>query len=291
VSSTRFAVNHRTFYRYTRDMTVAYNRAHLLPRTTDHQHVLHHLLVIDPPPDDRWDTTDIDGNLVTYFSLERPHQHLEVSASSEIELEDKREIPDAAHEPWEAVVLAMDASAGPELAFRFDSPLVRRSVELAAYAAESFEPGRPLLEAITDLTSRIFTELTYLPGSTTVSTPAEEVLHRRQGVCQDFAHLAGGCLRSLGLVARYVSGYLETSPPDGEPALVGAAASHAWCSVRLADGCWLDFDPTNDLVQPAQHLTVAWGRDYGDVAPVSGVVFGNGGSSTLEVAVDVVRLS
>ena len=139
---------------------------------------------------------------------------------------------------------------GPAAVFAFDSPLVRRSTDLAAYAAPSFPPGRPLLEAVTDLTHRIHEEFTYLPGSTTVSTPTDEVLRRRQGVCQDFAHLALGCLRSVGLAARYVSGYLETSPPEGEAALVGAAASHAWCAVALGGGRWLDLDPTNDLVDP-----------------------------------------
>jgi transglutaminase-like putative cysteine protease len=291
VTSTLFAVTHQTRYQYSSDVTLAYNRAHLLPRATAHQQVLHHLLVIDPPPDDRWDASDTDGNVVTYFSLERPHQHLELTSRSEVALDDDRPWPMAAAEPWEVVAKETRAGAGAELAFVFDSPLVQRSRELADYAATSFRPGRPLLDAVIDLNRRIFTELTYLPGSTTVSTSAEDILRRRQGVCQDFAHLAAGCLRSLGLAARYVSGYLETSPPEGEPALVGAAASHAWCSVRLVDGSWLDFDPTNDLVEPPHHLTVAWGRDYGDVAPVSGVVFGNGGTSALEVAVDVVRLS
>jgi len=294
----RFAITHHTCYHYDADVVLAYNRAHLLPRATSRQQVHQATLHVDPEPDDRWDATDPDGNAVTYFSLERPHRRLVMTARSEVELAEVEEVRLGSGpaggcrsgEPWDAAAAGLVSALGPESVFGFDSPLVRRSTDLAEYAAPSFPPGRPLLDAVSDLTHRIYEEFHYLPGSTTVSTPTDEVLRRRQGVCQDFAHLAVGCLRSVGLAARYVSGYLETRPPEGEPTLVGAAASHAWCAVALGDGGWLDLDPTNDLVDPTHHVTVAWGRDYGDVAPLNGVIFASGAGSTLEVGVDVVRL-
>jgi transglutaminase-like putative cysteine protease len=173
--------------------------------------------------------------------------------------------------------------------FLLESPLVPTLAELEQYAAPSFTAGRPLLEAVTDLTHRIFRDFLFDPGFTTVSTPLIEVLRHRRGVCQDFAHLAVGCLRSVGLAARYVSGYIETVPPPGVAKLIGADASHAWCSVRLADGSWLDLDPTNDAVGPDGYLTVAWGRDYSEVVPVKGVVMSAGSGMALTVAVDVSR--
>ena len=286
-----FSVSHRTRYRYSTEVGLGYNRAHLLPRATSRQRVLSSSLAIDPAPDDRWDTIDADGNLLSYFSIERPHRHLEVTAHSEVTVGGGAAgaLP-AGGGPWERLAADLAQVRHPAAAFAFDSPLVARSAELAGYAGPSFPPGRPLVEAVGDLNHRIHTEFRYLPGSTTVSTPAEEVLRRRQGVCQDFAHLAIGCLRSLGLAARYVSGYLETLPPAGQPVLVGSAVSHAWCSVLLADGSWLDLDPTNDLVDPPRHVTVAWGRDYRDVTPLSGIIYASGVRSELEVAVHVSRL-
>jgi transglutaminase-like putative cysteine protease len=171
-----------------------------------------------------------------------------------------------------------------------DSPLVGRDPDLASYAEPSFPPGRPLDAAAAELSARIFADFTFDPAFSDVSTPLGEVLAHRRGVCQDFAHLAIGCLRSLGLPARYVSGYLETSPPPGQPKLVGSDASHAWCSVFVPGDGWFDLDPTNDQVPPQRHVTVAWGRDYADVAPVRGVVFGPSTTQQLAVAVDVARV-
>jgi transglutaminase-like putative cysteine protease len=173
--------------------------------------------------------------------------------------------------------------------YAFDSPCVRNSPELADFALPSFTPGRPILAAAADLTRRIHTEFRYDPTATSVNTPPSEVLKTRRGVCQDFAHLAIGCLRSLGLPARYVSGYLLTTPPPGKPRLVGADASHAWFSVYTPDCDWVDYDPTNNIRPSDQHVTLAWGRDYSDVCPIKGVFFG-GGQQVVQVSVDVTPL-
>lgn len=285
----RLAVRHHTRYTYSSLVTLGYNRAHLLPRETPSQRVLRRHLDVHPTPDSRWDELDPDGNTATYFTLERPHRGLEVSASSEVELAEGIAVPASAWEPWDVTAARLADDPADAWEAVLDSPLVRRSPELAAFAADVAPPGRPLVDVVTSLTNRVFSELRYLPGSTDVSTPADAVLRRREGVCQDFAHLAIGALRSVGLAARYVSGYLESEPADS-PALVGAAASHAWCAVRLGDGSWLDFDPTNDLVNPERHVTIAWGRDYGDVAPLGGVVYSGGGTSSLSVSVEVRAL-
>jgi len=172
--------------------------------------------------------------------------------------------------------------------FVFDSPQVRVSFELADYARESFKNGTPLLAGTKDLTRRIFTDFTYDPKATTVATPLEEVLMTRRGVCQDFAHLGIACLRSLGLPARYVSGYLRTRPPEGQPRLVGADASHAWFGVFNPGTGWVDFDPTNNVQPAEEHITVAYGRDFGDVSPVAGILTG-GGKHNVKVSVDVAE--
>jgi len=195
--------------------------------------------------------------------------------------------------PWEAVrerVAADTTTPGLEARdFVLPSAFVPPDDAVWDYARASFPPGRPLLEAVRDLTRRIHQEFRYDPGFTTIVTPLAEVLAHRRGVCQDFAHLQIACLRSLGLPARYVSGYLETLPPPGKAKLQGADASHAWVSVYDPEQGWTDFDPTNDQLVGEQHITTAWGRDYGDVTPLKGIIFG-GGEHTLEVAVDVERL-
>jgi len=170
-----------------------------------------------------------------------------------------------------------------------DSPMVTTTQELADYARASFLPGRPLVDVVSDLMQRIYTDFTYDPAFTTIATPLSTVLAHRRGVCQDFAHLAIGCLRSFGLSARYISGYVETLPEPGKPRLIGADASHAWFAVYLPGVGWLDFDPTNNKLPYDQHITLAWGRDYADVTPLKGIAFG-GGQHTLSVSVDVLRL-
>lgn len=284
----RFSVEHTTTYRYAAPASLCHSLAHLTPRSTVRQRVLSSSLDITPEPDDRRRRSDVHGNVVDHVAVQRPHDHLVVTARSLLEL-DPVDISPCAVEPWEqhrgaALVV------GPERELLLSSPLVPLLEPVSDYAAPSFPPGRPLIEAVHELTSRLHDDLSFEPGSTTVSTPVHEVLERRRGVCQDFAHLAVACLRSCGLATRYVSGYLETLPPPGGPKLVGADATHAWVSVRLADGSWLDLDPTNDLVAPEHHLVVAWGRDYGDVVPLKGVVMSSQQEMELAVSVDVARV-
>ena len=228
---------------------------------------------------------DYFGNAITGFSIEEPHQTLTVSARSEIEVRAEEPPASSFTPPWEDVreTLAHDPE-GVNLRtaeFLLRSPLVRTGADFAAWATPSFPAGRPLLEAVQDLSHRIYTEFRYDPRATTVSTPVEEVLHLKTGVCQDFSHVMISCLRSMGLAARYVSGYLRS----GESTR-GAEASHAWCSVWFPDFGWLDFDPTNDVMPRADHVHIGWGRDYSDVAPVKGVAIG-GGEQLINVSVEV----
>ena len=183
-----------------------------------------------------------------------------------------------------------DAETLDAVQFCLDSPLVRAEAALGEYAAGSFAPGRPLTDAVADLMARIHADFAYDPTATDVTTPPLDVLRRRRGVCQDFAHLAIGCLRSLGLAARYVSGYLETVPPPGQAKLAGADASHAWLQVYLPDVGWQDWDPTNNLQPTDRHVVTAWGRDYGDVPPLKGIIYGGGETHSIEVQVDVIAL-
>jgi len=282
----RYRVRHTTTYRSPEPVTIGYHLAHLSPRDTPGQRVVSHRLDISPAPADRADHVDLYGNRFTYFCVAEPHHVFDVCATSEIEILKRRPLADAAR-CWEDA----RADAGDPFVCDFltAGPLVALGPEVARYAAASFPPGRSLLDCLTDLNHRIYTDFTYQPGWTTVSTPVDDVLSSRRGVCQDFAHLAIACARSMGLPARYVSGYLETVPPDGAPVLVGADASHAWASVRDAAGMWIDIDPTNDLVEPVSHVTVAWGRDYSDVVPLKGVVTSAGGPTVMSVEVDVTR--
>jgi len=291
--STRYRVVHRTDYRYGAPVASGQTIAHLLVRETPYQHVLRADVQVEPTPDHRHTHIDGFGNLVSYLALQHPHARLTVTATSDVDVV----VPPAPRTspPWEDLpgLLAPDTSADGLLARQcsLDSPLVVADEALAAYARPSFPAGRPLYDGVSDLTFRIFTDFVFDPGVTDVTTPPAEVLQSRRGVCQDFAHLGIGCLRSLGLPARYVSGYIETDPPPGEEKLIGSDASHAWLSVYVPGYGWLDADPTNNQVPPYRHITVAWGRDYADVTPVRGVVFGPAVEQTLEVAVDVMRIA
>lgn len=290
----KYRVTHTTRYVYEARVGHCYNEARLLPRELPHQQVRTAGLTIDPVPEDRRQRVDYFGNQATYFSILTPHDTLVVTASSEVEVVPVPP-PDPlfASQSWEAVIehLRQDLSDENLDAFQYclNSPSIKIDGRLRAYALPSFSSGRVLIEAVEDLMGRIFKEFTYDPEFSDLATPLEEVLKHRSGVCQDFAHLAIGCLRSLGLAARYVSGYIETLPPPGKERLVGADASHAWFSVYLPGAGWIDFDPTNNQLPGEQHVTVAWGRDYGDVTPLKGVVYG-GGDHELTVSVDVERL-
>jgi transglutaminase-like putative cysteine protease len=213
-----------------------------------------------------------------------------VEANSELEVRAAPPPDFAASPPWETVQQSLDAYPTGEILdawqFVFDTPRVRSSPDLAAYARESFPAGRPLLAAVLDLTRRIHQDFRFDKTATEVATPVQTFFEKRRGVCQDFAHLQIGCLRSLGLPSRYVSGYLRTLPPPGRPRLVGADASHAWCAAWCPVAGWVDFDPTNNCVPSDGHITVAWGRDYSDVSPIYGVLLG-GARHKLQVAVDV----
>lgn len=287
----RYRLRHETSYRYDNEVSLAHNRAVLTPRTMRHQRLVHHELHTVPDVGYRDQIADAFGNAVTSFSIERPHRELSIVATSELVLDGGGgQLSLGGVQAWELSVDQARADRSAERVYCHESPMVRIDAAVADYAAATFRPGRPLAEVASELTSRIYHDFAYRPGSTIIGTPVREVLERRTGVCQDFAHVALACLRWAGLAARYVSGYLETRPPAGQDKLVGADASHAWVSVRQLDGTWLDLDPTNDLVGPTSHVTLAWGRDYTDVAPLTGVIFAGRVTSTMQVAVDLARL-
>lgn len=289
-----YRIRHRTEYRYSEPVDRGYNEARLIPRTLARQTCISHRIDISPPASDYRERTDYYGNRTAHFSIDTPHSELTVSAESELRVAPQpAPLAYSGDRRWEAtrdwLRAGSEAAAVEAREFALDSPLVAASPALAGYAGPSFRPGRPLLEAVHDLMDRIHRDFRYDPEFTTLATPLARVLEHRRGVCQDFAQLAIGALRSQGLAARYVSGYLETSPPPGRARLVGADASHAWFAVYVPDLGWVDFDPTNNQVPATRHITLAWGRDYADVTPLKGVIYG-GGSMTLRVAVDVLDL-
>ncbi len=276
---------HTTTYTYSEAVSLCHSQVHLAPRTTPNQSVLDHALVIDPRPDCRAARMDYFGNAVTYFAIDEPHQALSITATSIVDLRGIEPIHPALTPAWEQVRETVRRAETPDafeaLQFVFESPRIEPGPELASYAEPSFAPGRPILEAALELCRRIHREFRYNQGATTIATPVAEVLSSREGVCQDFAHLMIACLRSLGLPARYVSGYLRSGPDT-----TGAQASHAWASVFCPGFGWFDFDPTNDVMPRSGHITIAWGRDYSDVAPVKGVALG-GGEQVIDVRVEV----
>jgi transglutaminase-like putative cysteine protease len=290
----KYRVVHKTEYRYSTDVSLCHNLAHLRPRNLPAQQCLGHRLKIDPLPMDLAEHQDYFGNHVSYFSIQQPHRNMTVTATSEISLNGGGQPARNEDMPWDDVRARLqEAGTGATRESRqyvLDSLHAAASAQLADYAAESFPPGRPLLEAVHNLMDRIHHDFTYDPGFSTVSTPLAEVLSSRRGVCQDFAHLAIACLRSLGLAARYVSGYIETLPPPGETKQPGTDESHAWFAAFLPDVGWHDFDPTNNQIPLDQHITTAWGRDYADVAPLKGVIFGGDPGHQPRVAVDMERL-
>lgn len=281
---------HQTIYEYVSPVTVSHHAARVQPRLLAGQQVENFTLHIGPAPAVSKPRLDFFGNQICGFSIQEIHQRLEITARSRVTVFSNTPPALALSPDWEGVVELFSDPVSPEVVapyqFVFDSPLLRASPELADYARKSFSPQTPLLVAVADLNRRIFTDFKYDPVATTVATPLEEVLEKRRGVCQDFAHLAIASLRSLGLPARYVSGYLRTRPPAGKQRLVGADASHAWFSVFCPDVGWVDFDPTNNLMPAEEHITVAFGRDYTDVSPVTGVITG-GGEHEVKVSVDV----
>lgn len=281
MTSARYHVIHETRYVYENPVSVSRQQLHLTPRDCPWQSIVAHEIAIEPEPTLCRSSLDHLGNPIRQFAIEAPHGSLRVCAESMIEVRPRLPLSGDDAPSWESVRDALAFGAKPVHLeannYLFESPYVRVKREFAAYAKPSFTPGRPLLEAVEALMNRIHSEFKFDPAATTVSTPVLKVLENKRGVCQDFAHLMLSCLRSLGLAARYVSGYLLTQPPPGQPRLIGADASHAWISVYCpgaSGGIWVDFDPTNNLMPDTQHITLAWGRDFGDVSPLRGVILG-----------------
>lgn len=290
----KYRIVHVTRYHYEQTVAACLNQTHLSPRSTMMQNCWESAVDISPGPNRRHAFEDYFGNSVLYFEVNQPHSELEVTATALVDVRAHDAWRDTAHSPaWDSIVAGRTAWPAEHRRdaheFRLDSPLIAADGDLAALARPSFPPGRPLLAAVAELSDRIHREFSYAPAATTVSTPIATVLQERRGVCQDFAQLAIGCLRSLGLPARYVSGYIELRPAPGAAPMIGAAASHAWFSVLDPVFGWVDFDPTNDQLVGPCHVTTAWGRDYSDVTPLKGVIFG-GGNHTLEVSVDMRRV-
>ncbi len=320
----RYALVHRTTYAYDDVVTASFGLTHLLPRATEHQRPLTAVIEVEPAAADIREHTDFFGNRAAYVEVETRHTRLVVTARSEVEVMTREAVDlTALATPWEAVRDALAAPAGATSStgsagstgsavsggsagsagsggsdsarleaqpFRLTSPLVPDWPQVRAFAASVFTPARPIGAALGDLVRRIHDDFAYAPGATTVATTLPEVLAARAGVCQDFAHLAVGMLRSVGLAARYVSGYLETTPPPGRARLVGADASHAWVAAYLPGLGWLELDPTNGKQVDGRYVVVAHGRDYGDVTPVKGVIFTDSTKSSLRVEVDLSLL-
>lgn len=290
----RYHVRHDTVYRYTQPVHESHQLLRLEPRPQAWQHCASQHIDVQPEPVRAQSFLDGFGNRVRALHFETTHDELWVRSECWIELK-HRPVPDlAASLPWENVRDTLRYRAGQRLdsasfeasAFLFESSEVRITRDFAQYAALSFTPGRPLLAAADELMQRIFSEFTFDPEATDITTPVIEVFQQRRGVCQDFAHLMISCLRSLGLPARYVSGYLLTRPPAGQPRLIGADASHAWVSLFHPGTGWHDLDPTNALWVDIDHITIGWGRDFSDISPLRGVILG-GGSHTPEISVTV----
>jgi len=288
-----YRIVHRTTYKYKYPVSVGNHVACLKPRALPHHQLAQSELHIQPRPATRTERADFFGNRLCFFTIQEPHRELVVEARSKVIMEGTPASGPQVPLPWEDAARSFPndhTPAGLEAyQFGFESPRIRVRSEFADYALQSFTPRRPLQEALLDLTARIHKDFRFDSKVTNVRTPTEEVFKKRRGVCQDFAHLQIACLRSLNLAARYVSGYLRTYPPPGQPRLVGADASHAWVSAYCPGIGWLDMDPTNNLVPSSGHVTLAWGRDYSDVSPLRGLILG-GGSHTLKVAVDMEPL-
>jgi transglutaminase-like putative cysteine protease len=286
--SVLYDIRHKTTFSYEEVVSVSHHVLHLTPRVHPQQTCLASETIVEPRPAVDSVGEDYFGNPVEYLTVQEPHRQLVVDAHARVEVRTAAQpLVLERSEPWEAVrdSLADDAALNA-YEFSFPSPYVAFNDDIEAYARQSFPPGRPILAAAMDLTAGIFREFRYRGGVSDVSTPVSEVFAMRQGVCQDFAHLEIACLRSLGLAVRYVSGYLLTRPPEGKEKLVGSDASHAWVSVFAGDAGWVDFDPTNNVIPSVEHITFAWGRDYGDVSPINGLIVG-GGAHQVAVAVDV----
>lgn len=299
----RYHVRHETVYEYSGEVVHSHQLLHLAPRESAHQSCFAHVIHIEPAPANRSEDVDSFGNPVTRLEFDRPHLRLAVVAETQVEVRERAAVPIG--ESWERARSQLTYSGRPPgaarleaLRFRSESPHVRVKQTFTDYAADCFPTGEPLLLCADALMHKIHAEMTYAPGATSIATPLREIIEERRGVCQDFAHLMIACLRSRGLAARYVSGYLRTVPPESQQegrkesqkesqkSLIGADASHAWVAVFCPTAGWVEFDPTNGVRAGTDHITVAWGRDFGDVSPLRGVIVG-GGKHSVAVRVHV----
>jgi transglutaminase-like putative cysteine protease len=289
-----YQVEHHTAYRYSEPVMLSHQQLHLTPRPLNHQRTQAHQLAIEPAPTLQREFIDPFGNPVTEIAIESAHTKLEIVARTHVSVMEATKIAARETPGWEAVreMLRYRAAWHPSAAilqatqFLFESPHARVKRELRAYAMECFAPGRSIVEAATALMEKIHGDFKFDRAATIVSTPVMKFFEQKRGVCQDFAHLMISCLRSTGLAARYVSGYLLTHPPPGEPRRNGSDASHAWVSLFIPERGWIDLDPTNNLITSSEHITIGWGRDFSDVTPLRGVING-GGVQTLDVKVTV----
>jgi transglutaminase-like putative cysteine protease len=309
----QYHITHETRYRYAANVVHSHHLLHLVPRPTPYQQCLEHALQISPEPIYRRDEIDAFGNPVTRVEFQSQYRELTVTTDMQVEVHPRPGVPADESHPWERVASNLTynghwpARANLEVCrFRHESPYVRVKRAFTDFGAECFAPGRPVLSCASDLMRTLHRELRYAPGETDVSTPLMEVLEKRHGVCQDFAHLMIACLRSRGLAARYVSGYLRVRPlppkitektapaaraatAEAPPPLIGGGASHAWVAVYSPPFGWIELDPTNDCWVGVEHVAVAWGRDFGDVSPLRGIILGGGGHKlSVDVAVEPV---
>ena len=310
IESSHYRVRHVTSYEYGSDVVLSHQLLHLVPRPVQFQECFEHAIEISPGSYRRRDEVDAFGNPVTWIELEYPHRRLAVTTEMQIRVHRRPPVVAVDTLPWEKVAMQLTYNGRPgaredveACRFRYESPYVRVKKMFTEYADPCFPSGRPILEGAQELMTKVHGEFEYAPGETTVATPVTDLLRSKRGVCQDFAHLMIACLRSRGLAARYVSGYVrmllpneepdepaegETKPNQAQP-LIGGAASHAWVSVYAPPFGWVDLDPTNDTYVGTDHVAIAWGRDFGDVSPLRGVILG-GGRHTLAVQVSVERL-
>lgn len=288
-----YLLTHRTTYQYTEPVSVSHHAARLEPIHDAKQSYIDFKIQITPEPTIRRVRRDYFGNNVTTFSIHQLHRRMETVTTSRVHVRKQAPIDFEQSPPWEFVACRFNDPVSPQdvdpYEFCLDSPMIRLTPALAAYASPLFTARIPLLVGVSALMRAIYDDFDFDPVATEIATPLEEVYENRKGVCQDFAHIALGCLRSMGLPARYVSGYLRTIPPEGKPRMEGADASHAWFSVYCPQNGWVNFDPTNNVLPSHEHLTVAYGRDYSDVSPLSGILTG-GGEHEVKVAVDVIPI-
>ncbi len=291
----RFRVKHVTEYEYQERVAQCYNLAFLVPRNTDRQQCLDSHIHIEPFS--AWSSRNEDyfGNTAFHFEIQAPHERLVITSESEVNVDTQNaaqrlDFGISYAQALELLATSRTTEIREVKEFLLTSPAVKLNDDITAYAKASFSPNRPVLSCVRELTSRIYEDFKYDPEATSVATPLEEVFAKKAGVCQDFAHFEIACLRAMGLPARYVSGYIETLPPPGEEKLLGSDASHAWIAVYSPSEGWYEFDPTNDKLAADQHIITAWGRDYFDVTPLKGVIFGGGESPKLNVSVDVTRI-